>query len=65
MIVNLTGVTWRKSLRSNDTACVEFAVSPGMAAVRDSRRPEGGHVVTTRPEWASFLMAVKAGNFDL
>jgi hypothetical protein len=65
MIVDLTGVTWRKSRRSNQTACVEFAVSPGVAAVRDSKRPEAGHVVTTRPEWTSFLTAVKVGTFDL
>jgi hypothetical protein len=65
MTADFTGATWRKSPRSNDTACVEFAVLSAAAAVRDSKRPEAGHVVATRTEWGAFLTAVKAGTFDL
>jgi hypothetical protein len=66
MIVDLTGVTWRKSVRSQQSgSCVEFAVLPGVTAVRDSKRPQTGHLLATQVEWATFLTAVKAGHFDL
>jgi len=62
----MTDAVWRKGSRSSQSsACVEFAVLADVAAVRDSKRPEGGHLVATRPGWASFLAAVKAGSFDL
>jgi hypothetical protein len=60
------GALWRKSASSSQSsACVEFAVVAGTAAVRDSKRPEAGHVAVSRTRWGSFLAAVKAGGFDL
>ncbi|MEV5824079.1 DUF397 domain-containing protein [Spirillospora sp. NPDC052242] len=38
---------WRKSRRSGSQgdACVEVAALPGGVGVRDSKKPEGGHLV--------------------
>jgi hypothetical protein len=49
---DLTGVTWRKSVRSNSTGnCVELAELPdGGVAVRNSRFPEGPALIYTRDE---------------
>lgn len=48
--VDLEGVTWRKSRRSNSQGnCVEFAQLPGGdVAVRNSRFPEGPALLYTR-----------------
>ena len=45
-----TGLAWRKSSRSTDNgACVELAnVSADLVAVRDSKRPDAGHLVVPR-----------------
>jgi hypothetical protein len=42
-----TGLRWRKSSLSSDNGtCVELADLPdGRVAVRDSKDPEGGHLI--------------------
>jgi len=63
---DFTVALWRKSTHSQQAgACVEFAVLPGAAAVRDSKRPEGDHLMVPPREWRTFLTAVKDGSFDL
>jgi hypothetical protein len=59
---DLKGAQWRKSSRSgggND--CVELVVAPIGAAVRDSKRPEGGHLAFEGAGWHAFLGVVKDG----
>ncbi|MFI1995318.1 DUF397 domain-containing protein [Actinoplanes sp. NPDC020271] len=65
---DLTHLTWRKSVRSdnNGGSCVEVAdLSDGGAAVRDSKDKGTGPVlIFTAAEWDSFLGGVKDGEFD-
>jgi hypothetical protein len=58
---------WRKARRSSHNGgCVEIAANlPGVTAVRDSRRPEGGAHVVGRDAFASFLADVKEGRYDI
>jgi hypothetical protein len=61
---DLTGAQWRKSSRSgagND--CVELVVARIGAAVRDSKRPEAGHLTFEGTGWNAFMGTVKAGRF--
>lgn len=65
--IELQGVTWRKSRRSNSTGnCVELAeLSPtGDVAVRNSRDPEGPALVYTRAEIEALILGAKDGDFD-
>ncbi|MFR9728688.1 DUF397 domain-containing protein [Saccharopolyspora sp. MS10] len=55
---------WRKSTRSGDYNCVEVALSPEVAAVRDSKAPEGRHVAVSAARWGFFLQGLKTGRFD-
>lgn len=51
---------FRKSSYSNASQnCVEVADMPGASAVRDSKRPEAGHLEFPAAEWQAFLDAVK------
>jgi hypothetical protein len=46
--------------------CVEVASNlPGVIAVRDSKRPEGGAHVVARDAFAAFLADARGGRFDL
>jgi hypothetical protein len=46
--------------------CVEVASNlPGVIAVRDSKRPEGGAHVVGRAAFAQFLADARGGRFDL
>jgi hypothetical protein len=57
---------WRKAKGCpTGTTCVEVAALPdGGAAVRDSKDPEGARLRFDAAEWAGFIAAVKAGEFD-
>lgn len=62
MTTDLFGAVWRKSTRSggNGGNCVEVADNlPGLVALRDSKDPAGGTLVTTPANWTAFLTAVK------
>jgi hypothetical protein len=66
--IDLSCAQWRKSARSTgaNTGCVEVAGNlPGVTAVRDSKRPEGGAHVVSRAAFAVFLDDVKAGRYVL
>lgn len=59
---DLTGAQWRKSSRSGSgNDCVELVVARIGAAVRDSKRPEAGHLAFAGTGWDAFLGVVKQG----
>lgn len=62
----LTGVTWRKSRRSNSRGnCVEMArLADGSIAVRNSRFPTGPALVYTQAEIDALILGAKDGDFD-
>jgi hypothetical protein len=63
---DLSGVTWRKSNRSNGQAnCVEVTgLDGGHRAVRDSKNPTGAALTFTAPEWTAFIAGIRAGELD-
>jgi len=66
-MIDLSQAIWRKARRSaHNGGCVEVAANlDGVAAVRDSKRPEGGAHVVDRGAFAQFLADVKKGRYDL
>jgi len=66
-MTDLSQAIWRKARRSaHNGGCVEVATNlEGVAAVRDSKRPEGGAHVIDRGAFAQFLIDVKNGRYDL
>ncbi len=65
-MTNLSQAIWRKARRSaHNGGCVEVAANlDGVAAIRDSKRPEGGAHVVSREIFAEFLADVKSGRYD-
>lgn len=59
-------LVWHKVRACTGTAnCVEVAVLPhGGTAIRDSKDPQGSILMFDAAEWAAFVAAVKAGEFD-
>jgi hypothetical protein len=66
-MINLSQAVWRKARRSaHNGGCVEIAANlPGVTAVRDSQRPEGGAHVVDRALFAAFLADAKSGRYDI
>jgi hypothetical protein len=67
-MINLSHASWQKASSSNaaNGGCVEIAANlPGVIAVRDSKRPEGGAHVIGRTAFAAFLTDARAGRYDL
>jgi hypothetical protein len=65
--VDLTGASWRKSSYSGGGGgnCVEVADGfAGVMPVRDSKDPSGPALVFPADAWQSFVIAVRAGEFD-
>ncbi|NJQ00500.1 DUF397 domain-containing protein [Streptomyces zingiberis] len=63
-----TGSGWRKSSysRGNGGACVVVAAGlPGAVPVRDSKNPEGPHLVFPGSAWSTFISGVKTGRPSL
>jgi len=65
-MIDLSQAIWRKARRSaHNGGCVEIAANlPGVTAIRDSKRPEGGAHVIGRAAFAEFLVDVKGGRYD-
>ncbi|GDY31578.1 DUF397 domain-containing protein [Gandjariella thermophila] len=60
--MDLSRARWRKSSRSGGgNQCVELALLPAGAAVRDSKNPTGPALVVGRTAYETFLDAVRAG----
>jgi hypothetical protein len=64
---DLSRAVWRKaSLSATNGGCVEIAANlPGVVALRDSKRPEGGAHLVGRAAFAAFLADARAGRYDL
>ena len=65
-MTDLSQAIWRKARRSaHNGGCVEIAANlPGVAAIRDSKRPEGGAHIISRSSFADFLADVKKRRYD-
>jgi hypothetical protein len=56
---------WRKSSFSGLNECVEVAeLAGGCIGIRNSKNPDAGMVVFTRPEVIAFVRGLQAGEFD-
>ena len=66
-MTDLSQAIWRKaSLSAYNGGRVEIAANlPGVTAVRDSRRPEGGAHVVDRAAFSRFLVDVQGGRYDI
>ena len=66
-MIDLSQARWRKATASNyNGGCVEIAANlPGVVAIRDSKRPDGGAHVVSRAAFASFLADAREGRHDL
>ena len=66
-MIDLSQAIWTKArLSAYNGGCVEVAANlPGVAAVRDSKRPEGGAHVIDRSAFAAFLVDVQGGRYDI
>jgi hypothetical protein len=66
-MIDLSRAAWRKASRSSTNGgCVEIAANlPGVVAVRDSKRPEGGAHVVSRATFAAFLADARTGRYDI
>ena len=66
-MTDLSQALWRKSsLSALNGGCVEVAVNLNdVAAVRDSKRPEGGAHVVDKTAFATFLLDVQGGRYDI
>jgi hypothetical protein len=55
---------WRKASFCASGECVEVTQRNGMIVLRDSKQPNGSVISYTREEWLSFVLGIKAGEFD-
>ncbi|MGH3863542.1 DUF397 domain-containing protein [Actinokineospora sp.] len=52
---NCVEIAWRKSGFSGDANCVEIAWRADTAGIRDSKRPEAGHLTLSAPAYRAFI----------
>ncbi|MFI0443921.1 DUF397 domain-containing protein [Actinomadura sp. 6N118] len=57
----MNGFVWRKASKSNDSggACVEVADLGKAVGVRDSKNPDGGHLVVDRASLRALVARIK------
>lgn len=60
MTPDLARAVWRTSSRSGGNGqCVEIALQPDVAAIRDSKNREGAMLVFAPDQFAAFVQTVK------
>jgi Domain of unknown function (DUF397) len=69
MILDLSQVRWQtaRASSSGTGGCVALAndLPPGVAAMRDSTRPEAGAHVTSRHALAALIHDARSGRYDI
>jgi hypothetical protein len=55
-------VTWRKSTASQNSGCVEFAVTDESVLIRDSANPGGPVLRVSTTAWSAFLTSLADGD---
>jgi hypothetical protein len=61
----VTALQWRKSSHSGSgNNCVEVASMAAAVAVRDSKDPDGGHLVFDAGDWEAFITGIKRGEYN-
>ena len=61
----ITAARWRKSSYSGSgNNCVEVAEVAGSRAVRDSKNPDGGHLILGAHVWEAFITDIKRGRYS-
>ncbi|MEV4056467.1 DUF397 domain-containing protein [Amycolatopsis sp. NPDC049688] len=61
MSPDFTAATFKtSSYTEGNGTCVEVAVIPGYAAVRDTKDRAGGHIAVPAESFAAFLTAVRS-----
>ncbi|MEU8074349.1 DUF397 domain-containing protein [Catellatospora citrea] len=58
-----TQVSWQRSTRCNDAACVEVAQFGSEIGLRDAKDPQGPVLRVTRQGFAAFIAGIRAGDF--
>ncbi|RAY11916.1 DUF397 domain-containing protein [Actinomadura craniellae] len=64
----MTSQAWRKSSHSTDgthAQCVEVAQFAGMVGVRDSKRPDDGHLMLSHERFAALIQRIKDNALNL
>jgi hypothetical protein len=62
---DVTALQWRKSSHSGSgNNCVEVASMAAAVAVRDSKDPDGGHLVFDAGDWEAFIAGIKRGEYN-
>jgi len=58
------GLEWRRASFCGSAGCLELAATADGVAVRDSKDPDGPVLRYGRGEFAAWVAAAKAGEFD-
>lgn len=66
-MTDLSQAVWRKAtLSAHNGGCVEVAANlRGVAAIRDSKRPQGGAHVVPKAAFAAFLRDAQQGRYNI
>jgi hypothetical protein len=56
---------WRKSSKSDDSNCVEVAMTVTQVLVRDSKDRSGAMLAFSRLEWDAFIARTRQGEYRL